>query len=96
MRVHLKCYATLASREKCDINDSTAYEMTEGKTVENLIKLSGINLDDVRIAIVNGRVVSLHEVLKEGDRIGLAATVSSLKSPLSCINKAKRVNCGSW
>ena len=96
MIVHLKCFATLARPDKCDFIDSTAYELKEGQTVEDLINLSGVNIEDVKIAIVNDQIVSFDEVLKDDDRIGLASTVSSLKSPLSCINKAKYVNCGNW
>ena len=96
MIVHLKCFSTMASPDKCDFIDSTAYELTEGQTVEDLINLSGINIDDVKIAIVNSRVVGFDTVLKDGDRIGLAPTISALKTPLSCINKAKSVNCGEW
>jgi molybdopterin converting factor small subunit len=95
MIVQLKCFTTLASSDKCDFTESTAYELAEGQTVENLINLSGINIDDVKIAFVNSRVVSFDAVLKDGDRVGLAPTVSALKDPYSCINKTS-VNCGSW
>jgi sulfur carrier protein ThiS len=96
MIVRLKCFTTLASPGKCDLTDSTAYELAEGQTVEDLINLSGINIDDVKIAFVNSRVVGFDAVLEDGDRIGLAPTISALKTPLSCINKAKSVNCGNW
>lgn len=96
MIVHLKCFSTLAHPDKCDFTDSTTYELAEGQTVENLLNLSGINIGDVKIAIINGRVVGFDTVLNDGDRIGLAPTVSSLKTPLSCINQAKSVNCGNW
>jgi hypothetical protein len=96
MIVQLKCFTTLASPDKCDYTDSTSYELAEGQTVENLINLSGINIDEVKIAIVNGRVVGFDAVLKNCDQIGLSPTISALKTPLSCINKAKSVNCGNW
>ena len=96
MIIQLKCFATLATPDKCDFTESTAYELEEGQTVGNLISLSGINVDDVKIAIVNNRVVGFDTVLKEGDRVGLAPTVSALKTPLSCVNKAASVNCGDW
>ena len=94
MIVHLKCFTTLASPNKCDFSESTAYELAEGQTVENLINLSGINIDDVKIVIVNNGVVGFDTVLKDGDRVGLSPAVSALKSPYSCINKATSVNCG--
>jgi hypothetical protein len=94
--VHLKCFTTLASPDKCDLTGHTDYELAQGQPIEDLIHLSGITIDDVKIAIVNGRVVGFDAVLKDGDRIGLAPTVSALKTPLSGINSAKRVNCGNW
>ena len=96
MTVQLKCFSTLASHDKCDFTESTAYELVEGQTVENLIKLSGININDVKIAFVNSHIVGFDAVLKDGDLVGLAPTVSALKSPFSCINKAASVNCGKW
>lgn len=96
MIVQLKWLTTLASPDKCGFADGTTYELGDGQTVENLIRISGIDLDDVKIAIVNGRVVGLDAVLNDGDRIALAPAVAALKTPLSCINKAKRVNCGDW
>ncbi len=94
MIVQLKCFTTLASPDKCDFTESTAYELAEGQTVENLISLSGINIDGVKIAFANNRVVSFDAVLKDGDPVGLAPTVFALKDPYSCINKTS-VNCGS-
>ena len=44
MIVQLKCFSTLASHDKYDFTESTAYELVERQTVENLIKLSGINI----------------------------------------------------
>jgi molybdopterin converting factor small subunit len=96
MIVQLKCFSTLTSPEKCNFTESTAYELAEGQTIENLIKLSGINIGDVKIAFVNSHVVGFDAVLKDGDMVGLAPTVSALKSPFSCINKAASVNCGKW
>jgi len=87
MDVQLKCFTILASPDKCDFTESTPYEIADGQTVESLINLSGINIDDVKIVFVNNRVVGFDTVLKDGDRVGLAPTVSSLRAPTSCINK---------
>ena len=96
MIVQLKCFSTLASPDKCDFTESTAYELVEGQTVENLIKLSTININDVKIAFVNNHIVGFDAVLTDGDRVGLAPSASALKSPFSCINRAASVNCGDW
>jgi molybdopterin converting factor small subunit len=96
MIVQLKCFATLVSPDIWDFAKSTQYELSDGQTVENLILLSGINLDDVKIVFVNSRVAGFDTLLKDGDRVGLAPTVSSLKAPTSCINSVTHVNCGNW
>ena len=96
MIVHLKCFSSLASPDKCDFSESMVYELEKGQTVENLIELSGIDINEVKIAFINGQIVGFDAVLKEGDRVGLTPTVSALKTPLSCINKAGSVNCGQW
>ena len=50
MIVQLKCFDNLASPHKCDFAKSTAYELAEGQTVENLIscinKLASVNCGD--------------------------------------------------
>ena len=96
MIIQLKCFTTLASPDKCDFTESTTYELAEDQTVENLINLSGIDIDDDKIALFNSRVVGFDAVLKDGDRVGLSPTASALKTPFSCINKAASVNCGNW
>jgi molybdopterin converting factor small subunit len=96
MIVHLKCFSTLVSPDKCDFTESTAYELAEGQTVEDLIKLSRIKFGDVKIAFINSQMVNFDTALKDGDRVGLAPTASALKSPFSCINKSASVNCGDW
>ena len=41
MKVHLKCFASLVDEDSCDYKGSTAYDLTEGQTIQDLIKLSG-------------------------------------------------------
>ena len=96
MIVQLKCFSTLASPDKCDFTESTAYELAEGQTIEDLVKMSRIKYNDVKIAFINSQIVNFNTVLKDGDRVGLAPTASALKSPFSCINKSASVNCGEW
>jgi hypothetical protein len=49
MSVQLKYFTTLANPDKCDFTESTIYELTDVQTVESLINLSGIKIDDVKI-----------------------------------------------
>ena len=94
--VQLKCFTALASPDKCDFTEGTAYDLAEDQTVEDLINLFVINIDDVKIAFVKSRVVAFDAVLNHGDLVGLTSTVSALKTPFSCVNKAVSVNCGNW
>ena len=83
MRVDLKCFATLANPETCDYKNSTTYELEDGQTVGHLIKLAGINSEDVAMTFVNGRVVDLDAVLTDGDRVGLTPASAALKASLT-------------
>jgi molybdopterin converting factor small subunit len=78
MKVDIKCFATLANPDTCDYNDSTAYELEDGQTVENLIHHVGIKREDVKIAFVNSRVADLDTELFDGDRVGLTPTTAAL------------------
>ena len=96
MKVYLKCFGTLVNPGTCDFKVSTPYELEDRQTVRVLIQLARIDAKDVKILFVNNRVGGLDTVLFEGDRVGLTPTLTALKDPYSCINKAKLVNCGDW
>ena len=78
MKVDLKCFARLVDPGTCDFRESTSYELDEGQTVEHLLRQAEINKDDVKVAVVNSRVVDLDAVLSEGDRVGLAPAVGGM------------------
>ena len=78
MKVHLKCFSSLASGDKCDYRNSTSYDMADGQTVEQLIKRAGIARDDVKIAFVNSRKSGFEMVLSDGDQVGLAPAVGGM------------------
>jgi molybdopterin converting factor small subunit len=82
MKVGIKCFADLANPDTCDYKESTTYEMEEGKTLEHLIELAGLNSEDVAMAFVNGRVVGFDTVLSDGDRVGLTPASAALKASL--------------
>ena len=78
MRVNIKCFASLVNLDTCDYKDSTEYELDDGQTVEDLVKLAGISREDVKIAFINSRVVDLDTVLSDGDQVGLAPAVGGM------------------
>ena len=78
MKVDLKCFSKLASRDTCDYKDSTPYDLPDGQTVEDLVQLAGISREDVKIAFVNSRKVDFDAVLSDGDRVGLAPAVGGM------------------
>ena len=68
--------------DTCDYKESATYEMEEGQTLEDMIKLAGFNSEDVAMAFVKGRVVGFDTVLSDGDRIGLTSAFAALKASL--------------
>jgi len=78
MKVQLKCFSTLVNPDSCDYRDSTTYELSQGQTVEDLMKQANIIAEDVKIAFVNGRIVSFDTALSEGDQVGLAPAVGGM------------------
>jgi len=78
MKVNIKCFASLVNLDTCNYKDSTEYELDDGQTVEDLVKLAGISKENVNIAFVNSRVVDLGTVLSDGDQVGLAPAVGGM------------------
>jgi molybdopterin converting factor small subunit len=78
MKVELKCFATLVDPETCDYRSATAYELADGKTVQDLAELAGVDGEKVKIAFVNGRQAAIDTPLADGDRIGLVPAVGGM------------------
>ena len=78
MKVNLRCFSNLAETDTCNFNESTAYDLTNGHTVGDLVERAGIDREDVKIAFVNSRIVGLNTPLAEGDRVGLAPAVGGM------------------
>jgi hypothetical protein len=78
MKVHLKCFASLAKEDICDYEGSTEYEISKGETVGSLIDRIGMKSADIKIIFVNGQKSSLETVLREGDRLGLAPATGGM------------------
>ena len=78
MKVHLKCFSKLVDPDTCDYNESTTYELQDGRTVEELAARAGVAGKDVKIAFVNNRIVDLDTTLADGDQVGLAPAVGKM------------------
>ncbi len=78
MKVALKCFSTLVDPETCEFSESTAYDLKDGQTVDDLVQHAGIAREDVKIAFVNSRIASLDTVLSDGDQVGLAPAVGGM------------------
>lgn len=78
MKVNLKCFSTLVNVDSCDYKDSTAYDLADGQTIEDLVQLAGIPREDVKIVFVNSRIVDFDTVLFGGDQVGLAPAVGGM------------------
>ena len=78
MKVKLKCFSSLANSDTCDYSGSTAYDLADGQTVEDLVQRAGIARQDVKIVFANSRKVDFDTVLTDGDRIGLTPAVGGM------------------
>ena len=78
MNVDLKCFSTLANMDTCRIDVRRTYKISNGHTVEDIVRDAGIIRENVRIAFVNGRLAEFDTILSEGDRIALAPAVGGM------------------
>jgi sulfur carrier protein ThiS len=78
MKINLKCFSSLVNPDTCDYKESTEYELAEGQTVKDLVKKAGVDMKELKIAFVNGKIVGVDTVLKNGDRVGFAPAVGGM------------------
>ena len=78
MKISLKCFAKLSAENVCDFRDGDDREVSAGETVRSLIKRLGFPLEDIKIVFVNGKIVDLDTVLKDGDRLGLSPAAGGM------------------
>ena len=78
MKVHLKCFATLAEGDVCDFRDSVQSQITEGETVNALVESLGLPKKDVKVIFVNNKVAGFDTVLKDGDQVALSPPVGGM------------------
>jgi sulfur-carrier protein len=78
MKISLKCFAKLSEADVCDFRDGDDREVSEGETARGLIKQLGFPLEDIKIVFVNGKIVDLDTVLKDGDRLGLSPATGGM------------------
>ena len=72
MGVSLKCFSKLSESDVCDFKGGDEHDISEGETVKNLINKLGFRQEEIKLIFVNGKIVDLDTVLKDGDRVGLA------------------------
>ncbi|UCD78854.1 MAG: MoaD/ThiS family protein [Desulfobacterales bacterium] len=78
MKVSIKCFSTLVNPDTCNFSERRTYDLEAGQTVQDLAQRAGIASEEVKIALVNSRVVDLDTVLKDGDIVGLAPAVGGM------------------
>ncbi|OBQ51582.1 MoaD/ThiS family protein [Halodesulfovibrio spirochaetisodalis] len=71
MQIEVKCFATLSEFTP----EGNMLAVENGATIQQVITLLGINVEDVKIMFINGKHEALESVLKEGDRLGLFPAV---------------------
>ncbi len=78
MKVHFKCFATLAEGDVCDFRYSVQKEITEGETVNAFVERLGLPKKDVKIIFVNNKVAGFDTILKDGDQVALSPPVGGM------------------
>ena len=71
MNIKVKCFADLAERFDCDFRSPRNVGLCGGATVANVTGAFGIDVNDVKIVFVNGKIVGMNHILNDGDRVTL-------------------------
>ena len=71
MRIHVKCFATLADHSP----PGGFLELAEGATVQTMLPDLGLGPDDIKLVFINSKNSSLENVLADGDQVGLFPAV---------------------
>ena len=72
MKLEIRMFATLSGyNDHAGIDEKQCIDLKEGSTVENLIEIIGIPIDDIKLIFVNGRHANIYKILAENDRVGL-------------------------
>jgi sulfur carrier protein ThiS len=77
MKIVVKFHTVLRSKDRNLDKGQAEYEISEGSTIEDLLKKLNIviNPEDLLLA-VNGRTAFHDHVLEEGDRVDLIPAIS--------------------
>ncbi|MFP4034115.1 MAG: MoaD/ThiS family protein [Desulfovermiculus sp.] len=72
MKIQIRCYATLARYQPGAADE---YVLSPGTTVSDLAVQLGADLDEVKVAFVNGKHAPMSTELQDGDRVALFPAV---------------------
>jgi sulfur carrier protein ThiS len=71
MVIEVRLYAVLRKYSVQSPNGMINMEVPEATSVQELIEMLDINIDEVKLVMVNGKNTDLDTILSDGDRIGL-------------------------
>ena len=69
MKLHVKCFASLAKTDDCRYDEKTEHEIEDGATVEMLMEQMGIPDKNIKITFVNGIAADRHRRLNDGEAV---------------------------
>lgn len=72
MKIQIRCYATLARYQPGSADE---YALGSGSTVSDLAVHLGADLDEIKVAFVNGKHAPMSTELQDGDRVALFPAV---------------------
>ena len=71
MEVDIRTYATLCKYTGHKTGVPFSIKLDEGTQIKRLIEILGIPAHEVKLIIVNGRLVEKEHLLKAGDRVSI-------------------------
>ena len=78
MKVNFKCFAKLSESYECSYSDYSHTELNDGSTVSDFLEFVGIAEEEVKTIFVNNKITDEHQILSEGDKIGLAPATGGM------------------
>ena len=78
MKVNLKCFSGLASQYECGYDQKIEMTVSEGTTINKMLKNHGIPEEEVKICFVNGIISKKDYQLNHGDNLTLVPATGGM------------------
>lgn len=72
INVHVKCLSNLSTKDVCDSQDSTLYEVPTGTTARELAGKLQLDPETIKLVFINYKENGLDDELHDGDDIAFS------------------------